>query len=87
VKVEFSKAFARDIRQLSDADRSLVARVVQSVLNARSLTEVPGIKKLKGAPNAFRIRVGDKRIGFYLAGDTVQFMRCLDRKQIYREFP
>jgi hypothetical protein len=57
------------------------------VINARTLAEVINVKKLKGAANAFRIRLGDKRIGFYLADDTVQFMRCLDRKEMYRVFP
>jgi mRNA-degrading endonuclease RelE of RelBE toxin-antitoxin system len=42
---------------------------------------------MEGAANAYRIRVGGFRIGFYLETDVVEFVRCLDRKDIYRYFP
>ncbi|HAO10876.1 MAG TPA: plasmid stabilization protein, partial [Planktothrix sp. UBA8407] len=44
-------------------------------------------KKLKGDDNAYRLRVGDYRIGFYFDGETVTFARVLHRKDIYRYFP
>ncbi|MCC5620529.1 type II toxin-antitoxin system RelE/ParE family toxin [Nostoc sp. CHAB 5715] len=33
------------------------------------------------------MRVGDYRIGFTVAGDTITFVRVLHRKDIYRYFP
>jgi mRNA interferase RelE/StbE len=72
VNVQFSKAFGRDVRALSEAERMDVSRLIQAVVAARSLNELPGVKKLKGGSNAFRIRSGDRRIGFYLEGDTVR---------------
>ena len=43
-------------------------------------------KKLKGR-KAWRIRVGDYRIGIVLAGQTATFVRFLNRKDIYKYFP
>ncbi|HMO65624.1 MAG TPA: type II toxin-antitoxin system RelE/ParE family toxin [Verrucomicrobiota bacterium] len=87
MKVEFGKAFARDIVELPANVRQRVAQVVECVMNAPNLQAVPNVKKLKGSPNAFRIRVGDYRVGFFLEGDQVTFMRCLSRAAMYRGFP
>jgi len=37
--------------------------------------------------NAYRARIGDYRIGFFFAGQTVIFARVLHRKDTYRFFP
>ena len=42
---------------------------------------------MEGAENAYRIRVGRFRIGFFLEGDAIEFVRCLPRKDAYRHFP
>jgi mRNA-degrading endonuclease RelE of RelBE toxin-antitoxin system len=47
----------------------------------------PGIKPLKNAKNAFRIRVGEYRIGLKKEEDVIEVMRVLHRKDIYRFFP
>ncbi|MGH2412635.1 MAG: type II toxin-antitoxin system RelE family toxin, partial [Microcystaceae cyanobacterium] len=36
---------------------------------------------------AYRIRLGDYRIGLFIEGKTVTFARVLHRKEIYRYFP
>ena len=45
------------------------------------------MKKIKRDNNAYRLRVGDYRIGFFLEEDTIIFSRVLHRKEIYRFFP
>ncbi|MEH1829111.1 MAG: type II toxin-antitoxin system RelE/ParE family toxin [Nostoc sp.] len=47
---------------------------------------MPNLKKLQGYENAYRIRVGDYRIGIIFDGETVLFQRVLHRKDIYRYF-
>ncbi len=42
---------------------------------------------MKGAKNAFRIRVGDYRIGILIEKETVKFARVALRKDIYDIFP
>ncbi len=72
----------RDAKMLSRIDEA-----VNEVRQAASLTEVRNVKALR-APRAFyRIRVGGFRLGLELLGGTAIFLRCLPRKQIYREFP
>ena len=40
-----------------------------------------------GNENYYRFRVGDYRIGIVIEEDTVVFVRCLHRREIYRYFP
>ena len=42
---------------------------------------------MKGFKNAFRIRVGDYRIGVLIEKDTIKFGRIALRKDIYDIFP
>ncbi|WP_324610960.1 type II toxin-antitoxin system RelE family toxin [Moorena producens] len=57
------------------------------MLSFQDLSEINNIKKLKGEDNAYRIRVGDYRIGFFMKGDTMIFSRVLHRREFYRYFP
>lgn len=42
------------------------------------------VKKLKGFPNEYRLRVGDYRVIFELEGRTVMVYAVGNRKDIYR---
>ncbi|MFL6256671.1 MAG: type II toxin-antitoxin system RelE family toxin [Pyrinomonadaceae bacterium] len=88
MKVEFRDSFAKDLKGVKE--KSLLGRVrevIEAVEKADSLAELPNLKKLKGGGNYFRVRVGDYRIGVALDGDTVVFVRFLNRKDIYKHFP
>jgi mRNA interferase RelE/StbE len=88
VKTAFRESFARDIGTLRN--KKLLKRVrdvIEKVEKAGSLNELPHLKKLKGEKNYYRLRIADYRIGLTLQGDTVIFVRCLDRKDIYKYFP
>lgn len=87
MRVEFGNVFASEVEGLQEATRRRIGTVVQAVVDAKELSQVPNVKKLKGAINAYRIRVGDLRVGFFLEAGVVTFVRCLNRKDIYREFP
>ncbi len=72
------------------ATGSLLARlqaVVQSVEQAETLSALPNVTRLQGGDSFYRIRVGDYRIGIVLEAETVAFVRCLNRREIYRYFP
>jgi mRNA interferase RelE/StbE len=88
VKTAFRESFARDLNRVRD--KKLLQRVkesIEAVESADSLNALPNLKKLKGAKNYFRLKLGDHRIGLALEDDTVVFVRLLDRKDIYRYFP
>jgi mRNA interferase RelE/StbE len=88
MNVEFLHEFNRDLDKLSDQTvRSSLSRIILDCERASSLKEISDIKKLKGFKNAYRIRIGNYRLGFYFEKGTIEFARLLHRKDIYRSFP
>ncbi len=88
MKVEFKASFAKDLRNLKDAAlRARLQAVIEQVEQAATLSEIPALKKLRGADSYYRLRVGDYRLGVMIEAETVTFIRCLNRKEIYRYFP
>ncbi len=84
----FSESFDRDLKKLKNPKlRERVARIIESVEKAQILSEIAHLKKIKGAENHYRLRLGNYRLGIVIEGDTVEFVRCLHRKEIYRFFP
>jgi len=64
-----------------------VADAIEHIEASNSLVEIPNLKKLKGANDCFRVRIGDYRIGLRVKGDEVRLIRFLNRKDIYKNFP
>lgn len=88
MKVGFRESFAKDLKGVKD--KGLLSRVkelIEAVEKAESLTDIPNLKKLKGAGSYFRLRLSDYRVGIALEQDTVVFVRFLNRKDIYKYFP
>ena len=67
--------------------KSSVIKTIELVESAKNLSEIPNLKKLKGHKSAFRIKVGDYRIGIFVEGKTVEMARVVHRKDIYKVFP
>jgi mRNA interferase RelE/StbE len=64
-----------------------IRQAILDVENAKQWTDVPHIKKIQGSSIAFRIRIGDYRIGLFIEGDSADFVRVLPRRDVYRQFP
>ncbi|NEO49759.1 MAG: type II toxin-antitoxin system RelE/ParE family toxin [Moorea sp. SIO4A3] len=79
----------KDIKSLKSTPvyRTIKKFTFQDILSCHNLRDIKNIKKLKGEDNAYRIRLGDYRIGFFLKGDTIIFSRVLHRREFYRYFP
>ena len=88
MKVEFLKSFSKDLNSINakSVKQSLV-RIIESLEKADDLSNISNIKKLKGTRNAYRIRVGDYRLGFFADKSSIQLARFLHRKDIYKLFP
>jgi len=85
MKTAFRKSFARDLKRIKNQEiRDRVRTAVNQVETATDLQGIGDLKKLGGAEGFYRIRIGDYRIGICLEGETVEFMRCLPRRDLYR---
>ena len=88
MKAAFHESFLRDVEGIKDKTAiSKIKAVIETVERANTFDEILHLKKMRGSRGYFRIRVGDFRIGIKLEGETIVFVRCLDRKDIYRYFP
>ena len=88
MKTTFRGSFGRDLKRIKD--EQVLGDLRTAILETEAAdvwSAIPNVKKIKGASSAYRIRVGDFRMGVYIEGDTVEFVRVLSRRDIYREFP
>ena len=88
MRVEFLDKFLRDLDKLRDKTvKRSVRKVIESVEHANNFRSITNTKKLIGHKSAYRIRVGDYRIGVFVENDLVEFARIAHRKDIYDIFP
>jgi mRNA-degrading endonuclease RelE of RelBE toxin-antitoxin system len=88
MKVEFLKTFSKDLDSInSKSTKNSLIRIIELLEKAEDLNKVSNLKKLKGHKNAYRMRVGDYRLGFFVEGPAILLARFLHRKDIYKLFP
>ncbi len=88
MKVEFLDRFSKDLDKLKVKHVKVgVLKLILRLEAANNLSEIPNLKKLAGHKSAYRIRIGDYRLGMFIEGSSVQLARILDRKDIYKVFP
>jgi mRNA interferase RelE/StbE len=88
VTVVFLDSFLRDVRKLRDATvRHAIAKAITGVERAAAVDGTRSLKRLSGHAHYYRIRIGDWRVGLKIELDTVTFVRCLHRREVYRFFP
>ncbi len=88
MQVVFLKRFSKDLDDVSAKNvKHTLESFIEEVERTASLKNHPNIKKLTGHKTAFRLRIGDYRVGMFISGDVVEFVRILHRKDIYKVFP
>ena len=88
MKILFEKKFLKDIEAVNDKHlKQLVEKIISEIEKAEQLRLLYSLKKMKGHKSAYRIRIGNYRIGFFYENQTVIFSRLLNRKDIYKYFP
>jgi mRNA interferase RelE/StbE len=88
MQTKFRQKFSKDITSIKDkAILKQIREVIIAVEEASSLHDLKNLKKLKGTSSAYRVKIGDSRLGFFLEQDTIEFTRFLHRKDIYKYFP
>ncbi len=88
MQIDFSERFLKQDRELrDDILHARLQKIVHTVKDAETLRDIPNLKKLKGHRSAYRIRVGDFRVGVFIKDDTVIFADFDHRKDIYKRYP
>ena len=88
MKTIFRRSFERDLKKIRDGNLlEKIWQSIETVESAHDLSEVSSVRKMRGAANCYRIRIGDYRIGLEVGRSTAEFVRILHRRDIYRFFP
>ena len=88
MEVKIDKSFQKDTDRIHDkAILKKIVETINTVQNVNNIRQIRNFKKLKGSQNNYRIRIKDYRIGVTVSGSTIEFIRCLHRKDIYKFFP
>lgn len=62
-----------------------VARRVKQAVERFAATGAVNVKRLQGVePPEYRLRAGDWRVRFHLAGETIRVLRVRNRREAYR---
>ena len=89
MNVTYKMKFLKDLKALNSTDvyEKICILVLEEIPNAEDLSTIANLSKLKGDNTAYRIRVGDYRIGFFMEDNEIVMSRVLHRSEIYRYFP
>lgn len=86
--VIITKQFEKDTeKELSQKMRLRLADIIEELQKVSKPSEINNIKKLRGFKSAYRIKIGDYRIGFILEDNLIKLSTIMNRKEIYRYFP
>ncbi|MEB3309784.1 MAG: type II toxin-antitoxin system RelE/ParE family toxin [Snowella sp.] len=89
MKINYLPTFIKDIKGLkSTASYSVIKNFAfRDILTVQNFSEINNLKKLKGEYDAYRVRIGDYRIGLFFEENVITFARVLHRREFYRYFP
>ncbi|CAD5253559.1 MULTISPECIES: type II toxin-antitoxin system RelE/ParE family toxin [Imperialibacter] len=88
MNLEFSKSFEKQLKGIPDnISKEGVAGAIKEIIEAKTVSQIPSAKKMKGHKSAYRIRIGDYRLGFYIDKGVALITTLAHRKDIYKKFP
>jgi len=87
MQVEFLSSFAKDLDKIKSKKlKQSVIATIEKFERSDSLSEISNVKKLAGHKKAYRLRIGDYRLGFFVS-KSIELARIKHRKEIYKLFP
>ena len=88
MEVRYHAQFNRDLRRLRNQSLAQsIEQIISELKAASSLTDVRGVRRLRGEGRHYRIRIGEYRLGITQDDATIILRRLLHRSEIYRNFP
>jgi len=65
--VKIDKSLQKDIKKVNNQSiKNKLAKIIESIQNAKSIKEIPQLKKLKGSKEFYRIRINNYRLGIII---------------------
>lgn len=89
MNILYAKRFSKDIDAIRHETnlKNRLLDLIGQIKKVDVLSDISGVKRIEGYPGYFRIRIGDYRLGIKVTGNSVEMIRFLHRKDIYRRFP
>jgi mRNA interferase RelE/StbE len=88
MKIEYLKQFSKDLLKIKDQSiKDSLFEVITNLKNAENLSDLSNVKKMKGHSEAYRIRIGKYRLGFFFDEEVIELARFAKREDIYKLFP
>jgi mRNA interferase RelE/StbE len=87
MNIDIRSSFTKDADKLPANIQRQLALIITNLQQAKQLTHIKDCKKIKGSKTAYRIRLSQYRIGFFFENETIELVRVLGRKDIYKYFP
>ncbi len=88
MRVKFGKLFSKDLLKIKDSTlKKDIVELIVLLENSESIHNISNIKKMRGHSEAYRIRIGKYRLGFYFDGEVIELARFAKREDIYKLFP
>lgn len=88
MEVIYLESLVKDLKKIKDKKLlSSLSKVFISLEEIDDLFKISSVKKISGHPEAYRIRIGDYRLGFYYSDNKIEIARFLKRNDIYKVFP
>jgi mRNA-degrading endonuclease RelE of RelBE toxin-antitoxin system len=87
MNIDIRRSFTKDADKLPANIQRQLALVITNLQQVKQLNQIKNCKKIKGSKTAFRIGLSQYRIGLFFENETIELVRVLGRKDIYKYFP
>ncbi len=88
MQIEFLGKFSKDLDRINQKSvKTALLKLIYEIEHSENLNNIQNLKKLVGHKSAYRVRIGDYRVGFFYENRKVLFARIIHRKDIYKVFP
>ena len=89
MKILYTKKFSKDLDGIVNNIKlkNRLLQLFEQIKQLDSLAELDNVRKIRGYDDYYRIRIGDYRLGVKIKGNSIEMLRLLHRKDIYKRFP
>jgi mRNA interferase RelE/StbE len=88
MNTEYRKGFLKELSKLPSEYRKRIEEFVFNELpEAKTITELEKLERMKGYPGYYKVRFGPYRVGLNFDNKILIVERVLHRKEIYKYFP